>query len=56
MTTSDADDPAGDLDQATLPGRIVERVDVRDDLAHRRSWGVGIEVGMSARALIVVVS
>ena len=51
-----ADDPAGDLDQPAPPGRIVERGDVRDGLAHRRAWGVEIEVGMSAVALIASVS
>ena len=56
MTTRGADDPAGDLDQAALAGRVVERGDVRDGLAHRRTLGVEIEAGMSVVALIASVS
>ena len=47
-----ADDPAGNLDQAALAGRVVERRDVRDGLAHRRACGVEIVVSVSAVALI----
>ena len=44
------------LSRRLLPGRVVERGDVRDGLAHRRTPGVEIEAGMSVVALIASVS